>query len=185
MQAIALCSWWDSCAWGTFLALESPRKASGKAAKVNLPCHISYEFWMPPTFVTLIGSVWLLNQKKWWNTKLTCKCGRPSITVKSWTRQLHVASYSGSRQGILQLLQTWETKTWSFSHSKKLHASKEVKKFPKLLQSQILSETKYIWNQYTGNTSAYDPSISKGNICSVKTKNPPQHSPPTFWKCQF
>ena len=130
----SLCSWWDSCARGTFLALESPRKVSSKAAKVNLPCHISYKFWMPPTFVTLIGTIWLLNQKKWWNTKLTCKCGRPSITVKSWTRQLHVASYSGSRQGILQLLETWETKTWSFSHNKKLHASKEVKKFPKLLQ---------------------------------------------------
>ena len=138
MQAIAcMCSRWDSCARGTFLALESPRKMSGKAAKVNPPCHISYEFLMPPTFVTLIGTIWLPKQEKWWNMKLTCKCGRPSITIKSWTRQLRVASYSGSRQGILQLLQTWETKTfikWSFSHNKKLHTSKEVKEFPKLLQ---------------------------------------------------
>ena len=42
-------------------------------------------------------------------------------------------------------------------------------------RGQILSETKYTGNQYTGNTSAYDLSIGKGNICSVKTKNPPQH----------
>ena len=36
----------DSCARGTFLGVEAERE--------NPACHISYEFWIPPTFVTLV-----------------------------------------------------------------------------------------------------------------------------------
>ena len=108
----------------------------GEAARENPACHISYEFWMPPTFVTLFGTIWLPNYEELWNTKLTCKRARPSITIKSRAK-LFVESFSGSRQNILQLLQTWETKSVikrSFSRSKKLYASKQVKEFPKMLQ---------------------------------------------------
>ena len=48
----------------------------------------------------------LPNHEELCNTKLTCKRGRPSVTIKSRTKQLFVESYSGSRQDILQLLQT-------------------------------------------------------------------------------
>ena len=34
----------------------------------------------------------------------------------------------------------------------------------------------------TGNTSA---SIGEDNICSVKNKNPPQHTPPVFLRFKF
>ena len=83
-----------------------------KAARENLACHISYEFWMPPTFVTLFRTkpFWLPSHEELCNTKLTCKRARLSVTVKSRTKQLFIVSYSGSRQGMLQLLQTWETK---------------------------------------------------------------------------
>ena len=110
---------------------------AGEAARENPACHTSYEFWMLPTFVTLFGTIWLPNYEELWNTKLTCKRARLSITIKSWTKQLFVESLWGSRQDILQSLQTWETKSvikWSFSRSKKLYASKEVKEFPKMLQ---------------------------------------------------
>ena len=35
----SLHSWRDSCVWGTFLAAEPPRKASGKATRENPACH--------------------------------------------------------------------------------------------------------------------------------------------------
>ena len=42
----SLCVLRDSCARGTFLGVEAERE--------NPACHISYEFWIPPTFVTLV-----------------------------------------------------------------------------------------------------------------------------------
>ena len=101
----------------------------------------------------------------WWgsNTKLTCKRARPSVTIKSRTKQLFVESFSGSRQDILQLLQTWETKSFikrSFSRNKKLYASKEVKKIPKMLQRSNSVRNKNHRKsmlECTGNTSASWP----------------------------
>ena len=107
-----------------------------EAARENPACHISHEFWMPPTFVTLFGTIWLPNYEELCNMKLTWKRARQSITIKSQTKQLFAESFSGSRQDILKLLQTLETKSVikrSFSRSKKLYASKEVKEFPKML----------------------------------------------------
>ena len=103
----SLRSWRNSCFRGTFLAAETRRK--------NPTCHIPSEFWMPLTFVRLVGTIWLPNQEEWCNTKLTCKRTRPSVTI--------ILSCSGSRQGILRLLQTWETKR-SFSRNKKPYAFK-------------------------------------------------------------
>lgn len=63
-----------------------------------------------------------------------------------------------------------ETKTFierSFIHDKKLKASKEIKeKAFKFCQSEKPQETHQL----------HDPLISKTNIYSVKTKNPPQHT---------
>ena len=84
----SLRNWWDSCARGTFLAAEPPCEVRGEAARVNPACRISYEFWMPPTFVTLFGTIWLTQSWRVVNTKLTCKRARPSVTVKSRTKQL-------------------------------------------------------------------------------------------------
>ena len=55
---------------------------------------------MPPTFVTMLEPFDLIERC---NTKLTKKF-KTYQRIKSWTKQLHVASYSGSRQGTLQLL---------------------------------------------------------------------------------
>ena len=77
--------------------------------------------------------------------------------IKTQTKQLHSASNTGSRQGILQLQKTEEPKTfikWSFSRYKKLNASKEVKEFPKLPQRSNSARDKTKGNQCTGNTSA-------------------------------
>ena len=90
----------------------------GEAARENPVCHISYKFWMPPTFVALFGTIWLPNYEELCNTKLTFKQARPSIKIKSQTKQPFAESFSGSRQDVLQLLQTWETKSiikWSFT----------------------------------------------------------------------
>ena len=71
--------------------------------------------------------------------------------------------WSGSRQDILQLLQTWETKSFikrSFSRNKKLYASKEVKKIPKMLQRSNSVRNKNHRKsmlECTGNTSASWP----------------------------
>ena len=68
--------------------------------------------------------------------KLTCKRARPRIQSSHEQDLLFVESYSGSRQDMLQFLQTWETKffiKWMLSGNKKLYTSKEVKEFPKVL----------------------------------------------------
>ena len=181
---ISLCSWQDSCARGTFLA--------DRDGKSRLLHFLLYELCMTPTFVHLVETIWLPNHEEWCNTKLTCKRARPSVTIKSWT-QKHVASYSGTRQGILLLLQTWETKTFikqSFiSHNKKLYASKEVKEFPKLLQRshsvRDKNHRKSTLECMQETHRPHDLSICKDNICSVKTKNPPHHIPYVFLRCQF
>ena len=90
-------------------------------------------------------------------------------------KQLCVASYSGSRQGTLQLLQTSETKTFikrSFGGNKKLYSSKEVKEFP----TKLLKRSNSVIDK-NHSTSMLE---CTGNICAVKTKNPPQHTPPIF-----
>ena len=87
--------------WGIFV--------TGKAARENPACHISYDFWMLPAFVTLVGTLSLPNQEEWCNRKLICKWGRQSITIKSWTKTTTCCKLR-SRQSILKLLQTWETK---------------------------------------------------------------------------
>ena len=180
----SLHSWRDSYVWGTFLAAEPPRKASGKATRENPACHISYEFWMLPAFVTLFGTIWLPNLEEWCHTKLTCKRARPSITIKPRTKQQLVESYSGSREDILQLLQTWETKSfikWSFSRNKKLFASERSKNSIKCFRGQILSQTKSTGNQCWNAQETHWPhdlSMVKDNFCSVKTKNSPQHTAP-------
>ena len=157
-----------------------------EAARENPACHISHEFWMPPTFVTLFGTIWLPSYEELCNMKLTWKRARPSITIKSQTKQLFAESFSGSRQDILKLLQTWETKSVikrSFSRSKKLYASKEVKEFPKM--GQILPETgNQCWNAQETHRP-YDLWIGKNNICSVKKKNPQQHTPSVFLSFKF
>ena len=43
------------------------REASGEAARENPACRISYEFWMPPIFVSSVGTVWLPSQEEWCN----------------------------------------------------------------------------------------------------------------------
>ena len=123
--------------WQTFFAAKPPCEVSGEAAGENPANHISYEFWMPPTFVTLFGTIWLPNHEELCNRKLTCKRVRPSVKIKSRTKQLFVESYSGFRQDILQWLQTWETNSFieqSFNRNKKLYASKEDEESPKILQ---------------------------------------------------
>lgn len=73
-----------------------------------------------------------------------------------------------------------ETKTFierSFSHNKKLKASKEIKeKAFKFCQSEKPQEIK---SQETH--QPHDPLIGKTNIYSVKTKNPPQHTLTRFF----
>ena len=131
--ADSLRSWRESWAWGTFLAAEPPCEVSGEAARENPACRISYDFWMPPTFVILFGTIWLPNHEEFCNKKLTCKWARPSVTIKSRTKQLFVENYSGSRQDILQLLQTWETKSFitrSFSRNKKFLCFKRGQRIP-------------------------------------------------------
>ena len=41
-----------------FLAGELYCEGSGKAERESPPCHIFYEFWMLPTFVTFVGTIW-------------------------------------------------------------------------------------------------------------------------------
>ena len=101
--------------------------------------------------------------KSYCNTRT--KRARPSVTVESWTKQLFVESYSASRQDMLQLLQTWETKffiKWSFSGNKKLFTSKEVKEFPKMCQKSNFRSVRdknrrKSMLECTGNTSASWP----------------------------
>ena len=131
--ADSLRSWRETWASRTFLAAEPPCEESGEAARKNPACRISYEFWIPPTFVSLFGTIWLPNHEEFCNKKLTCKWARPSVTIKSRTKQLFVESYSGSRQDILQLLQTWETKSFikrSFSRNKNVLCFKRGQRIP-------------------------------------------------------
>ena len=128
---------------------------------------------MPPTFVTLFGTIWLPNNEELCNAKLTYKQARPSVTVKSRTKQLFIESYSGSRQSMLQLHQTWQTKfsiKWPFSGNKKLYTSKEVKEFPKMLQRSILSDTKTRGNQFWDAQETHQPhalsAIGKDHLLS-------------------
>ena len=172
--ADSLCSLRESWAWGTFLAAEPPCELSGEAARENPASRTSYEFWMPPTFVTLFGTIWLSNHEELCNTKLTCKWVRPSVTIKSRTKQLFVESYPGSRQDILKLLQTWETKSFikrSFSRNKKIFMlQKRSKNSLKCFRGQILPETKTTGNQCwkaQETHRSHDLSMGKDNICSV------------------
>ena len=76
---------------------------------------------------------------------------------------------------MLQLLQTSETKAFikrSFGGNKKLYASKEVKEFP----TKLLNRSNSVIHK-NHRTSMLE---CTGNICTVKTKNPPQHTPPIF-----
>ena len=59
--SFSLRCWRDSFARGTFLAEEPPSKASDEAERENPTCHLSYEFWMPPTFDTLVENISLPN----------------------------------------------------------------------------------------------------------------------------
>ena len=137
----------------------------GEAARENPVYHISYKFWMPPTFVTLFGTIWLPNYEELCNTKLTCKRARPSITIKSQTEQPFAESFSGSRQDILQLLQTWETKSvtkrsFTVLAIKSFMLQKRSKNFLTCLRGQILPGTKTTGNQMlecARNTSALWP----------------------------
>ena len=164
----SLCSWQDSGAWGTFLVAEPPCEARVEAARDfrDLPrgkirpatFRTSFECW-----ALLTPCLEPSKHEDLCNTKLTWKRARASITVESWTRQLFVESYSGSRQDMLQLLQTWETKffiKWSFRGNKKLYTSKEVKEFPKMLQrSNSVRDKNHRKSmlECTGNTSASWP----------------------------
>ena len=106
-----------------------------------------------------------------WKALSSYKRAEPSRTIKSGTKKLFVECFSGSRQDILQLLQTWET----ISRNKSFYVSKEVKEFTKILLRQKAQETH----------QPYDFSISKDNICSVKNKYPLQHTPPVFLRFKF
>ena len=122
----SLRSWWDSCARGTFLAAEPPCEVRGEAARVNPACRISYEFWMPPTFGTLFGTIWLTqswrvvqhetdlqtSQAKR-NNQVTNKT---TICWKLFRIQARLCSYS-----------KLEKQNPLLSRNKKLYASKEVK----------------------------------------------------------
>ena len=146
---------------------------------------------MAPTFVTLFGTIWFPSNEELCNVKLTCKQARPSVTVKSQTKQLFIESCSGSRQSMLQLHQTWQTKfsiKWPFSGNKKLYTSKEVKEFPKMLQRSILSiqrPEEINSGMHRKHISLMTSPQSAKIICSVKTKDPPQHTPPVLLRFKF
>ena len=60
---------------------------------------------------------------------------------------------------------------------------KRSKNSLKCFRGQILTGTKTTGNQCWNAQETHYPhylSISKDNICAVKTKNPPQHTPPVF-----
>ena len=152
----SLCNWWDSCAWGTFLAAEPPCELRDEAARVNPACRISYEFWMPPTFVTLFGTIWSPNHEELCNTKLTCKRARPSVTIKSRTKQLSCWKLFRIQAGFCSYSKL-EKQNPLLSRNKKLYASKEVKEFPKMLQRSNSDRDKNHRKsmlECTGNTSA-------------------------------
>ena len=134
------------------------------------------KFWMPPTFVTLFGTIWLPNHKELCDTKLGDKQARPSVTINSRTKQLFIESYSGSRQSMLQLLQTWETNFSNkrpFSGNKKLCTSREVKEFPKMLQrsnSVRDKDHRISMLECTGNTSASWPLNRQISFTLSKTR---------------
>ena len=156
---LSLSSRLDSCARGTFIGGGSRHARWG--GKSRLPHFL--RVWMPPTFVNLFGTIWLPNHEELCNAKLTCKRDWPSVTIKSRTKQLFVECYLGSRQDILQLLQTWETKSFikrSLAATVKLYASKEVKEFPKMLQrSNSVRDKNHRKSmlECTGNTSTSWP----------------------------
>ena len=150
----SLRSWWDSCARGTFLAAEPPCEVRGEAARVNPACRISYEFWMPPTFGTLFGTIWLTqswrvvqhetdlqtSQAKR-NNQVTNKT---TICWKLFRIQAGFCSYS-----------KLEKQSPLLSRNKKLQ--KEVKEFPKMLQRSNSDRDKNHRKsmlECTGNTSA-------------------------------
>ena len=115
---------------------------------------------------------------------MTCKRARPSITIKSRTKQQLVESYSGSRRDILQLPQTWETKSLlngNLAAVKNFLLQKRSKNSLKCFRGQILSQTKSRGNQCWNVPETHQPHdlfIAKHNFCSVKMKNPPQHIAP-------
>ena len=152
----SLRNWWDSCVRGTFSAAEPPCELRGEAARVNPVCRISYEFWMPPTFVTLFGTIWSPNHEELCNTKLTCKRARPSVTIKSRTKQLSCWKLFRIQAGFCSYSKL-EKQNPLLSRNKKLYASKEVKEFPKMLQrsnSDRYKNHRKSMLECTGNTSA-------------------------------
>ena len=119
--------------WGGFLC--PGYFLGGGGARENPACRISYEFWMPPIFVSSVGTVWLPSQEEWcyryWSDPQTSQAKRNNQVTDRNNYMLQVIQDPG------RVLSTYskflETKTsiqrW-FSHSKKLYASKEVKKVP-------------------------------------------------------
>ena len=138
------------CARGTFLAEErdAAREGSGEAASENPACRISYEFWMPPIFVSSVGTVWLPSQEegcnRYWSDPQTSQAKRNNQVTDRNNYMLQVIQDPG--RVLSSYSKFLETKTsiqrW-FSHSKKLYASKEVKRSPlNCFRGQILSENK-------------------------------------------
>ena len=127
---------------------DAAREASGEAARENSACRISYEFWMPPIFVSSVGTVWLPSQEEWcnryWSDPQTSQAKRNNQVTDRNNYMLQVIQDPG--RVLSSYSKFLETKTsiqrW-FSHNKKLYASKEVKRSPlNCFRGQILSENK-------------------------------------------
>ena len=148
-------------------------KPSGKI----LPATFLMSFECCPLLSPCLEPFWLLSHEEFCNRKLTCKRARPSITVKSRTKQLFIESYSGSRQGMMQLLQTWGTKFsingHFFSGNKKQYTSNEVKEFPKMHQrsnSVRDKDNRKSMLECIGNTSASWPLNRQRSFAQSKTR---------------
>ena len=109
-----------ACVAGRILvpAVLSWQSQDGKSCLLHF---LPYEFWMTPTFVCLVKTIWLPNHEEWCNTKLTCKWARPSVknslllaTIKSFMLEKRSKNFLNCYRGqILSETTTTENQCWN------------------------------------------------------------------------
>ena len=125
------------------------------------------------------------------NSKLTCKRGRPSVTIKSRQNSylLKVTQYPGRIFcSYFKLEELNRLLNGHLAAIKSLMLQKGSKNSLKCFRGQIYSETKTADNQCWNDKETHrrhDLSVGKDNICSVKNKNAPQHTPLVFLWFKF
>ena len=177
-QIVSLRRWRECCSRGTFYAALQPPRGEFRTRR---SCEGKSRL---PHFLWVLNAAHFCHLVWRCNKKLTYK--REPIQVK---RNNQVPNQTTTCWKLFRTLGGYSAVTpVTYGHLGAIKNFMLQKKWKNSLKCQILSETKQTENQCWNALETHRPhdlSTDKDIIRSVKTKNPPQHTPLIFLRCKF